>query len=127
MIVSRPRISRREGKEWLQKSEQALCSEGAVRCGFAASAVPADPIFCSLQASIVISTTTIEFFGMAVVEAVRAGFLPLLPDRLAYPELLRLRISCACTLAGRFGEMIDTYRRPMQWISEVVDRTVCLA
>jgi len=40
------------------------------------------------RGSIVISTAIQENFGMAVVEAVRYGCLPLLPDRLAYPEVL---------------------------------------
>lgn len=36
---------------------------------------------------IVVSTADHEFFGMSVIEAVRAGCLPLLPNRLSYPEL----------------------------------------
>lgn len=36
----------------------------------------------------VLSTTQHEFFGIAVVEALMAGCLPWLPDRLSYPELL---------------------------------------
>lgn len=36
---------------------------------------------------VVVSTTRHEFFGISVLEAVRAGCLPVLPDRLAYPEL----------------------------------------
>jgi len=40
------------------------------------------------RADFVISTAVQENFGISVVEAVSAGALPLLPDRLAYPEVL---------------------------------------
>ncbi|MDX2500456.1 MAG: glycosyltransferase, partial [Deltaproteobacteria bacterium] len=40
------------------------------------------------QGSIIISTAEQENFGIAVIEAVRYGCLPLLPDRLAYPEII---------------------------------------
>lgn len=39
------------------------------------------------RGSIAVSTARHEFFGLAVMEAVRAGCRPLLPRRLAYPEL----------------------------------------
>ncbi len=42
------------------------------------------------QIDIVISTADHEFFGLGIVEAILAGATPLLPNRLAYPEVLQL-------------------------------------
>jgi glycosyltransferase involved in cell wall biosynthesis len=39
------------------------------------------------RCSLVVSTARHEFFGISVIEAVRAGCRPLLPNRLSYPEL----------------------------------------
>jgi glycosyltransferase involved in cell wall biosynthesis len=43
---------------------------------------------CLAWADCIVSTAHHEFFGLAVAEAAAAGCLPLLPPRLAYPELL---------------------------------------
>jgi glycosyltransferase involved in cell wall biosynthesis len=40
------------------------------------------------RADIVVSTAHQEFFGISVAEAMAAGAVPLVPNRLAYPELL---------------------------------------
>jgi glycosyltransferase involved in cell wall biosynthesis len=40
------------------------------------------------SADVFVSTATHEFFGLSVVEAISVGAWPLLPDRLAYPEVL---------------------------------------
>lgn len=40
---------------------------------------------------VVVSTADHEFFGLGIVEAVHAGATPLVPNRLAYPEVLSSR------------------------------------
>ena len=42
------------------------------------------------EADVFVSTATHEFFGLAAAEAIAAGLSPLLPERLAYPELLSI-------------------------------------
>ena len=52
------------------------------------------------QGSLVVSTALQENFGIATVEAIRYGCLPLLPNRLAYPEVIPDRVPLAGTLPG---------------------------
>jgi glycosyltransferase involved in cell wall biosynthesis len=42
------------------------------------------------EADVIVSTADHEFFGISVVEAILAGVCPVLPKRLAYPEILGL-------------------------------------
>jgi len=48
------------------------------------------------RGDVVVSTAEQENFGMAVVEAIACGCLPLLPRRLAYPEILPAAFHAAC-------------------------------
>lgn len=45
------------------------------------------------EATITLSTAHQEFFGISVLEAMHAGVLPLLPDRLVYPERVPERMA----------------------------------
>ena len=53
------------------------------------------------QGSIVVSTSQQENFGISMVEAIRYGCLPLLPARLAYPEIIANRYHSEVLYHGR--------------------------
>lgn len=57
---------------------------------------------------IVVSTAKHEFFGISVLEAIRAGCYPLLPDSLSYPELYPEKFQYSSgTLAQRLGGLLQ--------------------
>ncbi len=58
------------------------------------------------RADIVVSTAIHEFFGIAVVEAIYGGCFPVLPRRLAYPELLPAAHHAAC-LYDNFDGLVE--------------------
>ena len=65
-----------------------LAGERVLHAGFVESRAE---YFSWLQAiDIVVSTAAHEFFGIAILEAVAAGAYPLVPERLAYPEVFEL-------------------------------------
>ncbi|MBI5232703.1 MAG: DUF3524 domain-containing protein [Coriobacteriales bacterium] len=60
------------------------------------------------SADIAVSTSLNEFFGLAMIEACYAGAYPLVPDRLAYPELYpaEMRYSGRDQLVARLRSLV---------------------
>lgn len=74
------------------------------------------------RSDIVISTAIHEFFGIATVEAMYSGCCPLLPERLAYPELIPTAWRTT-VLYRQFGEALERLRG---WLTEGVPDTSTL-
>ena len=60
------------------------------------------------SADVAVSTARSEFFGLAMIEASYAGCFPLVPDRLAYPEIYpgAMRYDTPEALAARLRAFI---------------------
>jgi glycosyltransferase involved in cell wall biosynthesis len=80
----------------LEAASQHLASH-VVHFGYAK-----DETYAALlhRADVVVSTAVHEFFGVAVVEAIYSGCLPVLPDRLSYRELIPESAHEACIYRG---------------------------
>jgi glycosyltransferase involved in cell wall biosynthesis len=69
------------------------------------------------RCDLVVSTAIQENFGIAVVEAILAGCQPVLPDRLAYPEIIPPECHRSCLYAddhelfGRLARILDGRER----------------
>ncbi len=68
-------------------------------------------------ADVIVSTAWQETQGIAVIEAIRAGCDPLLPDRLSYPELLGPRLSEKHLYSSK-GDL----RRRLRWMMRHPER-----
>jgi glycosyltransferase involved in cell wall biosynthesis len=68
------------------------------------------------SSDVAVSTATNEFFGLAMVEAAYTGCLPLVPDRLAYPEIYPagMRYGSPEELAARMRQLIEERPAPGQ-------------
>lgn len=66
------------------------------------------------SADVAVSTALNEFFGVAMMEAAYAGCFPLVPDRLAYPELYppRMLYRSSGELTERLSALIEDRPRP---------------
>ena len=67
------------------------------------------------RATIVVSAADHEFFGVAVVEAMAAGAVPVLPKRLAYPELVDDRLPMWTRRDEAVGLVLAVLDDPALW------------
>ena len=58
------------------------------------------------EADVVCSTAVHEYFGIAMIEAMIAGAVPLLPKRLSYPEVVPESFHDAVLYEGRLGDRL---------------------
>lgn len=76
-----------------------------------------------LASDVVVATARHEFFGVAPVEAMAAGCVALLPDRLAYPELVPVELHDAVLYRG---QLFDRLRSVLEDVTSARRRVVGL-
>ena len=67
-----------------------LPSDYILHCGFVQSKIDYENLL--FKGDLVVSTAQHEFFGVAMLEACRAGCIPLVPQRLVYQEIYKNQI-----------------------------------
>lgn len=77
------------------------------------------------ESDIVVSTAAHEFFGIGMLEAISAGCVPVLPNRLSYPEILKgyenyLYDGTVQGLAERLGNLIKNSQETRQQTLAVI-------
>lgn len=84
-----------------------------VHCGYIESH---DEYIATLHsADVVLSTALHEFQGLAVLEAVRCGAVPVVPDRLAYPEIFSAEYRYTSTPDDVAMEARAAVEKLLQW------------
>jgi glycosyltransferase involved in cell wall biosynthesis len=78
------------------------------------------------QGVIVVSTAIQENFGISIVEAIRHGCYPLLPNSLSYPELIPEEHHTDC-LYNSQGELVDKLSTVLKNPGEYTEKRVGLA
>jgi glycosyltransferase involved in cell wall biosynthesis len=77
------------------------------------------------EADIVVSTAIHEFFGVAIVEAMYCGCYPVLPRRLAYPEVLPTEYHAECLYDG-FDGLVGRLRWTLADVDQARQRSAGL-
>ncbi len=92
-----------------------------IHCGYAETRTDYEDLL--QRADIAVSTAGHEFFGIAMIEATHFGAYPLVPDRLAYPEIFPapFRYASDRHLVERLGELLggaETLRADRRRLTE---------
>ena len=75
------------------------------------------------ESDVVVSTAKHEFFGVATCEAVHCGCQPVLPNRLAYPELVPIE-HAAAVLYDDVDGLVDRLERAVTRPDQAVQRDI---
>ncbi|NNF52978.1 MAG: DUF3524 domain-containing protein [Acidimicrobiales bacterium] len=75
------------------------------------------------RSDLVVSCTAHEFFGLAVVEALAAGCMPVLPNDFSYPEVLGDDNAAFLYEPGTFGSALETAVKEFPGRSVTIDVT----